>query len=262
MNSAGKNFSDIEVEEEKEKKLWDKFRETPDDPENRKELVEFYLPLVAKVANKMPSNVRDKIPPQELIGAGVLGLHGAISSYSDDKQASFSTFAYKRIRGAIIDDLRSLDHLTRTQRAYYREICAAINKLTMEYSRPPTDYEIAIETNMSIADVDKYIGMGSETVNIHQEFKDGLSYIDVLPDTQTPSPDDSVHWSMAISKLKEHFHDLEEREQKILFLRHYEEMSVKEIAKVLEISEGRISQIYQKIVLKLRALMKADELRK
>lgn len=261
MNAAEKKLSDGKVEKEEEK-LWEDFRINPDDPEGRKKLVEFYLPLVVKVANTMPSSIRDKVPSQELLGAGVLGLHGAISSFSNDKKTAFSTFAYKRIKGAIIDDLRSLDHLTRTQRAYYREICAAINKLTMEYSRPPTDHEIAKETNMSISDVDKYIGMGSETVNIHQEFKDGLSYIDVLPDTKTPSPAESVHWSMAMSKLKEHFRELEEREQKILFLRHYEEMSVKEIAKVLEISEGRISQIYQKILLKLRALMRVDELRK
>jgi RNA polymerase sigma factor for flagellar operon FliA len=261
MNAEENKFNDMNAEKEEEKRLWQEFRETPEDSDARKDLVEFYLPLVARVANRMPSSVRDKIPPQELLGAGVLGLHDAISSFSTNKKTAFSTFAYKRIKGAIIDDLRNLDHLTRTQRAYYREICAAINKLTMEYSRPPTDYEIAKETNLSISDVDRYIGMGSDTVNIHEEFKDGLSYVDVLPDTKTPSPDDSVHWSMAISKLKEHFSDLEEREQKILFLRHYEEMSVKEIAKVLEISEGRISQIYQKIVIKLRALMKVDELK-
>jgi RNA polymerase sigma factor for flagellar operon FliA len=155
----------------------------------------------------------------------------------------------------MLDELRDQDHLTRTQRNYYKEICAAINTLTIELSRSPTDDEIAKFTHLTISEVDKYIGMGSEIVSLYQEFEDGLSYQDVIADNVTLSPLESAHNSLAIDKLREYFRELDEREQKLLFLRHYEDMSVKEIAKVLEISEGRISQLYQKIVLKLRALM-------
>ncbi|OGV35347.1 MAG: hypothetical protein A2020_06400 [Lentisphaerae bacterium GWF2_45_14] len=253
-------FGNTEFSKECEDNLWDEFRKMPEDSDTLKRLVEYYLPLVVKVANKLPNNIREKVSVRELIGAGVIGLHDAIGGFACDKNVQFSTFAYKRIKGAILDDLRSQDPLTRTQRTCYKDICAAINKLTSEFARPPTDEEIAKETGMTLADVDKYIGMGSQIINLEDEFEDGLSYMDVLADNETPSPFDSAHSSLALLRLREHFRELDVREQKVLFLRHYEDMSVKEIAKVLEISEGRISQIYQKVVLKLRAMMKTEEL--
>jgi RNA polymerase sigma factor for flagellar operon FliA len=242
-----------------EKRLWNDYREAPEAPEREKNLVEYYLPLVIRVASKMPLSVRNRISVEELVGSGVIGLHEAVANYRENDNARFSTFAYKRIKGAILDDLRSQDHLTRTQRGYYREICSAINRLTRKYSRPPTDQEIAGETGLSIYEIDRYIGMGSEMVNLNDEFREGLSYMEVLPDSRFPAPDESAHKAMALEKLREYFRELDTREQKILFLKNYEEMSVKEIAKVLEISEGRISQIYQKIVLKLKAMMITGE---
>ena len=238
--------------------LWREFWDSPKDSDARLRLVELYLPLVAKVASKMPFQVRQRVSLEELLSSGVVGLHDAISSFVPGKSAQFSTFAYKRIRGAMLDELRSQDPLTRTQRSYYREICAAINRLTTELARPPSDEELARATNLSISEVSRYIGMGSETVNLQDEFEDGLSYMDVLTDNDSQSPLELAHQSLALDRLREHFRTLDDREQKILFLRHYEDMSVKEIAKVLEISEGRISQIYQKIVIKLRALMHTD----
>jgi RNA polymerase sigma factor for flagellar operon FliA len=241
-----------------EAELWESFWKAGDaDPAGRVSLVEFYIPLVVKIANSMPLAVRQKVPVEELLGAGVIGLHGAISSFSRDKNILFSTFAWKRIKGAMLDELRGRDRLTRTQRNCYREICAAINKLTAELGRPPADEEIAVETKMTVFEVDRYIGMASENINLSDEFEEGMSYMDVIADSQSLSPEDLAHNSLAMEKLREHFRELDEREQKILFLRHYQELSVKEIAKVMDISEGRISQIYQKIILKLRALMTA-----
>ena len=238
-----------------EKSSWDDFRRNPESAEARERLVEVYLPLVVKVVNSMPLAIRQKLCDEELIGSGVVGLHDAISSFSDDKNVQFSTFAFKRIKGAILDDLRGQDHLTRTQRSYYREICAAINRLTGELCRPPTDQELAAAVNLPEGEIDKYIGMGGETVSLTDEFEDGLSYQDVLADTRAIQPDVSAHLSLALDRLRDHFLELEGREQKILFLRYFQEMSVKEIAAAMEISEGRVSQIYQKILLKLRALM-------
>lgn len=247
-----------EVSPEEEKILWEEFWVNPENPELRIRLVELYLPLVLNVVRKLPMNIRENVQSEELLSSGVVGLHSAISNFSEDKNSSFAGYAYKRIKGAIIDELRKQDHLTRTQRNYYREICAAINRLTSKLSRSPTDIEIAEETKLSVADIDRYIGMGSQVLNLDDEFGDGLSYIDVIPDNSSVSPRESAHNALAMDKLREHFRELDEREQKILFLRHYEDMSVKEIAKVMEVSEGRISQIYHKIILKLRALMQVS----
>lgn len=236
--------------------LWAEFWADPDKDGLRVRLVELYLPLVAKVSSMMPHSVRQHMSVEELMSAGVLGLHSAISSYSGDRNASFSTFAYKRIKGAMLDELRRQDRLTRTQRDSYKVVCSAINDLTRRLSRPPTDAEIAQETHLSVSEVDRVVGMGSEMVKLYDEFGDGLRYVDVLADTSSPSPEERAHTALAIDRLREHFRDLDEREQKILFLRHFEDLSVKEIATAMELSEGRISQIYYKTVLKLRALMK------
>jgi len=254
MKADPKSFG-AKISPEEESRLWSEFKADPSSDSARVRLVELYLPLVAKVSNTMPAQVRQKVPFEELVSSGVLGLHDAISSFSADRNASFSTYAFKRIKGAILDDLRSQDHLTRTQRGSYKELCAAISELTQALSRPPTDKELSEKTGLQEAEIDRIIGMGSETVNLNDEFEDGLRYMDVLADTSSPSPEESANSALAMDKLKEHFRELDDREQKILFLRHFQDLSVKEIAAAMELSEGRISQIYHKTVIKLRALM-------
>jgi len=244
-----------EIFPEDEKKIWSEYWGDPENEMLRIRIVELYLPLVMKVAKKMSYKLNQKLNTEEFLSAGVVGLHGAVSNYSQDKDVQFSTFAYKRIYGAMMDELRSRDPLTRTQRGRYKEICAMINKLTTENAHAPTSEEVAAAMSMSLHDVERYMALGSETVNLNQEFRDGLRYMDVLKDDRALSPIDETHRNMAMEKLRDNFRSLSEREQKILFLRHYEDMSVKEIASVFEISEGRVSQIYQKIVLKMRAMM-------
>ena len=249
---------DTKISLEEERKLWEEFKLNPAEDNLRIRLVELYLPLVAKAANSMPEAVKRKTSFQELVSSGVLGLHDAISSYREGTNATFPTFAFKRIKGAILDDLRSQDHLTRTQRSSYKEVCAAIGELTQLLSRPPTDGEIAAKTGLNESEIDRIMGMGGEMVNLSDEFEDGLRYLDVLPDTTTPTPEESVNDILAFERLKDHFHELDDREQKILFLRHFQDLSVKEIAVAMEVSEGRISQIYHKTVIKLRAMMKVN----
>jgi len=244
-----------EISPDDERKLWEEFWSCPSDDSIRMRIIELYLPLVMKVAKKMSFKLNQKLNSEELLSAGVVGLHGAVSNYSKDKDVLFSTFAYKRIYGAMMDELRSRDPLTRTQRGRYKTICTAIAKLTSAMSRPPTHEEISVETSMTVGEVERYIALGRGTVNLNQEFREGLRYMDVLSDDDSLSPVDETHRNMALERLRDNFRSLSEREQKILFLRHYEDMSVKEIARVFEISEGRVSQIYQKVVLKMRALM-------
>lgn len=244
------------ISPEEEERLWEIARNRPGDSEAHVKLVELYLPLVVKMAGSTSIDIRRRIPFEELVSAGVVGLHDAVTNYVPREGVTFTTFAYKRINGAIIDELRGRDPLTRTQRSHYHSICEAITRLTCELKRPPTDGEIADATGMSVGEVDRYIGMGAETIKLSDEFEKGLSYMDVLADERSPSPRETAHRKMATERLfKEHFRQLSEREQKILFLKYFEEMSVKEIAKVFEISEGRVSQIYQKSILKLRAMM-------
>eukprot|EP00828_Plagiopyla_frontata_P019070 TRINITY_DN2438_c0_g1_i1.p2 TRINITY_DN2438_c0_g1~~TRINITY_DN2438_c0_g1_i1.p2 ORF type:complete len:279 (-),score=-5.83 TRINITY_DN2438_c0_g1_i1:201-1037(-) len=247
-----------EIRPDEEMYLWQDYRSKNPSESSHIRLVEIYLPLVIKIARRMPIAVRNKISVDELVGIGVLGLHKALDSFSNDRNTMFSTYAYKRIKGAMLDELRRMDALTRTQRNRYRDICEAINRWTRDNARPPTEEELAEELSISVYEVERYIGMGSETINLNEEFQEGINYLDVIPDENASSPDHVTHQIMAIEQLREHFYTLSEREQKILYLRHFEEMSVKEVAQIMEISEGRISQIYQKILLKLRSLMEVQ----
>lgn len=240
---------------DEESQLWGRFTTSGKSDIYRTQLVEYYLPLVMKIARSMSEAVRSRVAIDELVSIGVLGLHNAIDAFSSDRNILFSTFAFKRIRGAIFDELRRLDVLTRTQRNSYRDICESIATLTQKLSRHPTDEELAEETGFSLREVERYLGMGSNAVNLDEEFQEGINYLEVIPDDAALSPLELTHQLMAVEKLRSHFHELSEREQKILYLRFFEEMSVKEVARVMEISEGRISQIFQKILIKLRAFM-------
>lgn len=255
-------FADIEIEldPEVEASLWKAFWREPDNGELRLRLVELYLPIVLRIVNKLAIRIQHKMEETDLVGSGVLGLHDAISNFSRNRQTSFSTFAYKRVRGAILDELRSQDHLTRTQRHHYRLICAAINTLTEQLARPPTDQELAAETGLSEDEIPLYIGMGSNAVSLNEESStEGVEHLDFLADDKAVSPADAADLSLSLETMRLAFRKLNERDQQLLFLRHNEDLSVKEIALVLEISEGRISQLYKQIILKLRALMEIDD---
>ncbi len=246
------------IAEDDETRLWKTYWRATRTERSRVhgELVELYLPLVARAVERMSIRVRDKVQKEELLSAGVLGLHDAVSNFTCTKGGSFRAFARKRIHGAIIDELRNQDHLTRCQRQNYREICATIKTLSERFFRSPTIPEIAEELGKSERDVAMYIGMGSSSVKLNDEFKDGLTYMDLLADHKAVDPADAADRSIAMAEMREAFRGLDERDQKLLFLRHHEGLKVKEIAVVLGISEGRISQLYKEIVTKLRILMK------
>ncbi len=236
--------------------LWNEYLDcNKENEEVHLKLVEYYLPFVIRIARNI--NIQDSttFEFEDLVNTGVIGLHNAIKNFTPQDNTAFSTFAYKRVRGAILDELRKLDKLTRTQRKNYRQICAAISDIAAEKRRPPEDVEIAEKTGFTVAEIDYYIELNSKQVQLDEEFADGLSYSETLADSNALSPELTTHNLLAIEELRTHFYTLSEREQKILYLRHFEELSVKEVAQVLEVSEGRISQIYKKILLKLRALM-------
>lgn len=249
----------FEVDPQEEEEVWKRFWKEPDNGDYRLRLVEMYLPLVTRIVNKLSIRIRHKVEVDDLLGSGVLGLHDAISNYSKQRKTAFSTFAYKRVRGAILDSLRKQDHLTRTQRQCYRDICAAISVLTERFARPPTDQEISEETGIAEGDIAMYIGMGSNAVSLNDETRnEGVEYLDFLADDKAISPVDAADVSLSLEKMRRAFRKLPERDQQLLFLRHFEEMSVKEVAVVLDISEGRISQLYKQIILKLKALMESN----
>ena len=237
-----------------ELKLWKRYK-AQSTRELHEYIVEYYLPLVSREVSKLSIRVRDNCEKEDLLGTGVIGLQKAIALYEPEQNNSFSTFASHKIRGSILDQLRKQDHLTRSQRKYYHQICASINTLSTKLGRCPNYGEISQDIGMDEHQVIQYIGMASNSLSLDNENEDGLKYKDLIEDRSTARPDDIMDETMSKEQMQAAFRMLPERDQQILYLKHYENFKAKEIAAALGISEGRISQIYKEIIVKLRSLM-------
>jgi len=217
------------------------------------ELSQVYY-IAARIRERLPQHV----DLEDLVSAGVVGLIEASRSFNEAKNAQFKTFAKFRIRGAILDSLREVDWGSRLMRRRGREIAEATAKLEARLGRKPVEAEIAAEMNIDL-DYLRKITAQLDTLHITSQravsSEDGAETIDLIeaaPDLDDPNPFDlclkgemRAHLAEAISKLSE-------REQLILSLYYREELTMKEIAKVVGVALSRVSQIREAAVAKLR----------
>jgi RNA polymerase sigma factor FliA len=242
------------VNKDSEDSLWKAYVNSKSH-ELHEQLVEMYLPFVYKEVTRLSIRVRQKIEKDELVSAGVIGLHNAVSKFQPEKGNKFSTFAVIRIKGALVDELRKQDHLTRNQRKHYRTICEVIKDLTNKHGHIPEMHEIAQVAGLSEGEVREYIGMASNSLSIDGKNSQGMSYSEVIIDEKSESPWENVDKTLSIESMRDAFKLLPKRDQQLIYLRHYKDLRVKEIALAMEISEGRVSQMYKEIIVKLRAIM-------
>jgi len=220
-----------------------------------KENIMEYLPLVKKVV----SRIFPSIPPQlldfeDLIGYGMIGLMESLDTYNPDKGVKFSTYAFYRIRGAILDALRSLDWMPREMRRKIHSVEAAVNTLTAELGRDPDEEEIAKKTGLSETEVSSLLidSYQSEVLS----FENNLHYY-LVKRTDNFLDLDELEKTDLGGIISEAIDVLPEREKTILTLYYFEEMNLKEIGRVFDLSESRVSQILKKILIGLREKLKA-----
>jgi RNA polymerase sigma factor for flagellar operon FliA len=214
--------------------LWRSFRAKPDDRALRDRLILTYAPLVKYVAGRLGSGLPAHVEEEDLVSYGLLGLIGAIERYDPDRDVKFETYAIARIKGAIIDELRSLDWVPRSVRARAREIERAMAALEAKLHRPPTDEEIANQ-----------VGITTEELEV--------ALIDTIEDTEAPSPESSLSATELKEALGEAIARLPEREKLVVTLYYYEELTLREIGEVLGVTESRVSQLHTKAILRLKA---------
>ncbi len=258
MNSLKAYKKNVRPTSDDETSLWKAYMSSKDRSLHEK-LVEMYLPLVYKEVSRLSIRVRQKMEKDELVSAGVIGLHNAVIKFDPGKGFQFSTFATMRIKGAIVDELRKQDHLTRHQRSHYKKICEVIQHLTNTLGRVPDMVEIAKESKLSENEVKEYIGMASNALSIDGQNSQGVSYSEIILDEKANEPWEDVDKLMSKEAMREAFKLLPERDQQLLYLRHYKDLRTKEIALAMDISEGRVSQIYKEIIVKLRAIMNVSD---
>jgi RNA polymerase sigma factor for flagellar operon FliA len=224
--------------------------------EQEKLMVE-HLPIVRFIARRIHERLPQHVPIEDLYSAGVVGLLDAFGKFDPSKQVQFRSYAQFRIRGAILDSLRTLDWSPRELRRKGRAIEQAIQTLTAQFGRAPNDFEIAHQMQIELAAYQQLLGelKGLEIGTLHSERSEdsGEEELVYLPNR----PEDDPLFRYLHVELRERLSaaigDLPERERLVMTLYYYEETTMKEIGLILGVVESRISQIHASAVLHLRA---------
>jgi RNA polymerase sigma factor for flagellar operon FliA len=225
-----------------------------------------YSPLVKYVAGRMSSGLPAHVEEADLISYGLGGLISAIERFDLSREIKFETYAITRIRGAIIDELRTLDWVPRSVRARAREIERANTKLEARLQRAPTDEEMAGELQMSPTEFQEaLLQISNSTIvaldelwNVSDSTGDQVSLLDTLPDRGAPDPQHLVDQSELRDRIADSIAALPEREKLVVALYYYENLTLREIGEVLGVTESRVSQLHTKAVLRLRSKLQAE----
>ena len=216
-----------------------------------------HLPIVRLIARRIHERLPQHVPIEDLYSAGVVGLLDAFTKFDPSKQVQFRSYAQFRIRGAILDNLRTLDWSPRELRRKGRAIEQAIQTLTAQYGRAPNDLEIAAQLHIELAAYQQLLGelKGLEIGTLHSERSEdsGEEELVYLPNRPEDDPLFRFLHTEMRERLTQAISDLPERERLVMTLYYYEETTMKEIGLILGVVESRISQIHASAVLHLRA---------
>ncbi|MGA8178492.1 MAG: FliA/WhiG family RNA polymerase sigma factor [Desulfobacterales bacterium] len=228
------------------------------DFKGREDLIIKYAPLVKKIAERMAMRLPPQISKEELIGPGILGLFDAIEKFDSTKGIKFKTYANMRIKGAILDELRKMDWISRSVRKNINRIEDAIRALELKLGRSPKDDEIAEEMGI---DIESYYKMTSKSCGVNLLSLDELMLDGATPKiskqvSDVPSPFDNLKVKEIKTVIAKALSTLSKKEQLVMSLYYYDELTLKEIANVLDLTESRISQIHSKAIIRLRVKMR------
>lgn len=254
-----------QLKELSEDELWAQYMKDRN-PLIREIVAEQYSPLVKYVAGKVSVGLPQNIEFEDLIGYGVFGLLDAIDKYDPSRGIKFKTYAVTRIRGAIYDELRSIDWVPRSIRQKAKELEKMIGSLENRLGRTVQDEEIAREMGISLEEFhDLLIKIsGSSVLSLSDVWylgddNDKISVVDTIESPFSLNPDIMVERDEIKKLIYEVIVNLPDKEKKVLILYYYEDLTLKEIGKVLEVTESRVSQLHTKAILRLRA--KLDKVR-
>jgi len=252
--------------EHTEEELWSRYK-AGRDPAIREAFIRQYAPLVKYVAGKIAAGMPNSVEFDDLVGFGVFGLLDAIDKFDPEKHVKFKTYAVTRIRGAIFDELRSIDWVPRSVRQKTKEIEDTILHLEAQLGRTASDAEIAKAMNMSESEfmqtMLKISGTAILSLNdvwYSGEETDKISIGESIEAPSSLNPDVIVEKDEVKRVIMSAINELPDKEKKVLVLYYYEDLTLKEIGQVLEVTESRVSQLHTKAILRRRA--KLTNLRK
>lgn len=247
------------IDMESEQKIWIEYKKT-NDKKLRDALVVQYLPLVKFVAGKISVMLPPGVNYDDILQEGSIGLMDAVDKFELDKNVKFKTYATTRIHGAIIDWLRSLDILPRSLRQKAKEIDDANRILESKLGRVATDEELAENLNMSVADINSvmYRVNCASVISLNDTWyssddNDNVTLMDTIESPSSMNPDVVAERAELTRLLSVFIGELPEKEKLVLVLYHYENLTLKEIGRVLNVTESRVSQLNAKAMMRLRS---------
>ncbi len=245
------------MNEARREKLWSDYARTKSS-DLREQLILEYAPLVKLVAGRLSMYLGYNVEYEDLCSYGIFGLIDAIDKFNPQKDVKFETYASLRIRGSILDQIRKMDWIPRTIRQKQRQIDAVMRQIESEKGRPATDEEIAQGLGVTNEEYDKWQSQMKITGVVSlNEFMESGAEVPAEQNNQFrfDGPEEVIEKEELKRKLGEALEKLTEKERLVITLYYYEELNLKEIANVLEVSESRVSQLHTKALAKMKGTM-------
>jgi len=226
---------------------------------DKEQCLKEYAPLVKRIAHHMMAKLPSSVEVNDIIQAGMMGLLDAAGRYDELRGAQFETYAAQRIRGAMLDELRSADWLPRSLRRDMRRIETAISKLQQKFGRSPSEGEIAQEMGVPLIDYQEMLGesRGAQLVYYEDFHEEGdEDFFERHDFAEDADPLELIQDERFRSALIDGIEGLPEREKMVMGMHYEQEMNLREIGEVLGVSESRVCQLHGQAVSRLRAYLK------
>lgn len=230
---------------------------------HREQLIKEFAHVIRAMAHRLAFRLPAYLDAEDLISVGTIGLMDAMEKYDPNREAKFKTYAEFRIRGAMLDEIRSMDWIPRSVHERIGLLQKTHITLLNRLGRPPLDEEVASELKMPLDELDDFISRARGAVMISiddlglQE-PDGHKVVKMLADTHHPDPLSTLVNEREREAIGEAIQGLPEKERLVLTLYYYEELTMKEIGELLKVTESRVCQIHTKAILRLKAFLHAD----
>jgi RNA polymerase sigma factor for flagellar operon FliA len=223
----------------------------------RERIIKEFAHIVKAMAHRLAFRLPAHMDVEDLISVGVMGLMEAMDRYDPTREAKFKTYAEFRIRGAMLDEIRSMDWIPRSVHERSSLLQRTHSELRNRFGRPPTDEEVSAELKMSEAEFDEFLlrARGAVLVSL-DDFQvsepSGQKILTMLADTRHPDPLSTIISERERTRVTDAIQQLPEKERLVLTLYYYEELTMKEIGRMLKVTESRVCQIHTKAVLRLK----------
>lgn len=253
------SYSNIKrLSEEELTELWHNYFDDKSNKQIRDTLIVQYIYLIRYVIGRIKFTLPSTVSVEDIAGYGVEGLINAVERFSPQKNTRFETYALIRIRGAIIDKIRSEDFLPRSVRKKIKEIKNTQEFLKQEYGRMPTSKEVADYLGMDAEKINQLLSEDMVMTSIYEKkgsSDDSIEIIDTIEDTNKLNPQQNVEEKNVKQQLEKALQRLPERERVIMVLYYQENMTLKEIGATINMSESRVCQLHAQAIMKLKNIL-------